>query len=517
MPTCTTPWDRAVAAHPAPASPRATPNPQMPEVCVVGAGIAGLTTAYCLARAGRSVAVYDANEVGAGQTALSTAHLVSALDDRFVELERLHGRVGARLAAESHAAAIDFIDELVTLRKIPCHFRRLDGYLVSADGDEPALVKECAAAVRAGLTAEMVNQIPGLTAATGPAVRFAGQARINPLVYLHGLLDACQALGVRVHTGQRIARVTDGEVAEIETEDGFVVQCQAVVVATHVPINDRVLLQTKLEAYRTYVITMRLDTCTFPDALLWDDGDPYHYLRITEDEGGPLLVIGGEDHLTGQGTPDPDLPYNQLETWARDRFPGLGEVVDYWSGQIIEPVDALAYIGHNPGATNVYVITGDSGNGLTHGTLGGMILADAICGLANPWAELYRPSRITLAAAGEYTRHNAQVLRQYADWLSPGDLDNCQQIESGMGGIVRNGLHPIAASRTEDGRLHLCSAICPHLGGLVRWNQTEQTWDCPCHGSRFSPTGQVLNGPANIGLAPAEEPLDPVAPAGLLA
>jgi len=283
-----------------------------------------------------------------------------------------------------------------------------------------------------------------------------------------------------------------------------VVRATAVVVASNVPINDRVLLQTKLEAYRTYVLAVRIPSGAFPDALVWDDSDPYHYLRLASDEHGDLLIVGGEDHKTGQGPAEADAPHRRLEQWLRERVPEAGEIVHAWSGQIIEPVDSLAYIGLNPGSTRVYVITGDSGNGLTHGTLGGLLVADQIGNVANTWGELYRPSRINFQATAEYAAHNANVLRQYGDWLGVVTGGSAEDVVVGEGAVVWNGIQPIAAHRDATGRLHTCSAVCPHLGGLVRWNTQEKTWDCPCHGSRFSGTGAVLNGPANTPLSPAE-------------
>lgn len=501
MPMSDTPWSEIPLLT---GGTRSAPDGTRPEdVCVIGGGIAGLTSAYLLARAGRNVVLFEAGCLGSGESSRTSAHLASALDDRYSTIERLHGRRGARLAAESHAAAIDLIERIVGEHRIDCGFRRVDGFLVSASGDAAALERELAAAAAAGLDVEWTESVPGMESWSGPALRFARQGSFDPGAYLAGLIEACAAAGVRFQTHARVTQVHDGPVVTIEVADGTVVQCAAAVVATNVPINDRVVLQTKLEAYRTYVIAARIPAGTLPDALVWDDGDPYHYLRLAADARGDLLVLGGEDHKTGQGSADPLAAYAALEEWMRQRFPRAGEVAHAWSGQIIEPVDSLAYIGKNPGGANVHVITGDSGNGLTHATLGAKLVSDLIRGLPNAWEELYRPSRVSLLSAGEYAGHNANVLRQYGDWLTAGDVASFDQVPIGEGCIVRNGIHPIAAYRDERGGLHTCSAICPHLGGLVRWNAVEETWDCPCHGSRFSGRGTVINGPANADLAPA--------------
>ena len=175
-----------------------------------------------------------------------------------------------------------------------------------------------------------------------------------------------------------------------------------------------------------------------------------------------------------------------------------------WSGQIMEPIDSLAFIGRNPGDKNIYVVTGDSGNGMTHGTIAGILLSDLIHGRDNEWATLYDPSRISLKAVGEFAKENLNVAAQFGDYITAGDVERVGEIAPGSGALIKHGLKKIAVYRDMHGALHKCSAICPHLGCIVAWNSTEKTWDCPCHGSRFDPFGKVLNGPANGGLGPAE-------------
>jgi glycine/D-amino acid oxidase-like deaminating enzyme len=471
------------------------------EVCVIGGGIAGLTTAYRLAAGGAAVILIDAGEIGGGETARTSAHLASALDDRFTELERLHGRHGARIAAESHAAAIDFIEQTTRAHGIACAFARVNGYLFLAVGDTPDLLRaEQLASSRAGLTVALLDQGPsGLR--LGPCLRFAHQAQFEPLIYLRGLANAAVSLGVVIHSHTRAMDIRgDRKAVEIRTDHGRIT-AGAVVVATNVPINDRLRVHTWLEAYRSYVIAVRAPTTPMERALYWDTGDPYHYVRFHAATDGDLMIVGGEDHRTGQGPADADLPYRNLERWLRLRWPEAGPLVRRWSGQIIEPVDGLALIGRNPlDAENVFIITGDSGNGLTHGTLGGMLVGDLILSGHSPWEELYRPSRITLAASGEFARHNANVLAQYADWIGPAAASSIADVRPGTSALVRHGLSKWAVHRDAAGKVHVCSAVCPHLGGLVRWNAGEGTWDCPCHGSRFGVDGSVINGPANTGL-----------------
>jgi glycine/D-amino acid oxidase-like deaminating enzyme/nitrite reductase/ring-hydroxylating ferredoxin subunit len=471
------------------------------DVCVIGAGIAGLTTAYLLARAGKRVAVLDDGPVGGGMTRVTTAHITNMLDDRYFEVERLHGREGARLAADSHTAAIDRIETIVKQEHIDCDFARLDGYLFLAEGDRRAtLERELEAAHRAGLRAvELVERAPYASFDTGPCLRFPSVAQFHPLKYLARLAQAIQHEGGRIHTGSHVDEL-EGGVPGVVHAGKHVVTGDAIVVATNVPINDRVAIHTKQAPYMTYVIGARVPRDSVPQVLSWDTGDPYHYLRLQND----LLIVGGEDHKSGQASDSPERTA-RLEAWARARFPAMGPLEFAWGGQVMESQDYLAFIGRNPmDHDNVYVVTGDSGMGITHGTIAGMLLTDLILGRRNPWEALYDPSRVTLRAADAFARENSNVALQYAEWLTGGDVESADQIAPGSGAIVRRGLEKIAAYRDEQGRLHERLAGCPHLGCVVHWNRAETTWDCPCHGSRFDCYGKVINGPANRDLAPAD-------------
>jgi glycine/D-amino acid oxidase-like deaminating enzyme/nitrite reductase/ring-hydroxylating ferredoxin subunit len=476
-------------------------------VCIVGAGIAGLTTAYRLAVTGTPVVVLEERDLCGGQTARTTGHLCSALDDHYFELEKLFGEDGARLAAQSHAAAVDTIEDICRSEGIACDFARVDGYLVQGRGDRHAgvLDREYEAARRAGLPVERVPGGPAELAVFGDALRFHDQARFHALRYVSGLARAIERLGGRIYCGTRVASVEGGHDAGVVTADGLHVHADAVVVATHVPFNDRLAIHTKQAAYRTYVLALRIAHDAVPDALLWDTLDPYHYVRVAHEADGSWLIVGGEDRKSGQDDA-PQARFDALELWAREYFPMTGRVGYRWSGQIIEPVDSLGFIGHNPGlARNVYVVTGDSGNGLTHGTLAGLILPELIAGRDSPWAELYAPNRRTLRAADEYLRENANFVPYYGELITGGDVDDVAALAPGQAAVVRQGLSKVAAWRDGEGALHLHSAVCPHLGCVVHWNAVECSWDCPCHGSRFDARdGSRLNGPADRGLSPVE-------------
>lgn len=504
-----------------PAEPLAPlPADAQADVCIVGAGIAGLSTAYLLLREGKSVIVLDDGPVGGGQTGQTTAHLSNALDDRFTEIEKVHGADGARLAAESHTAAIDRIEAVVRDERIECDFERLDGFLFLAPGQSPDLLdQELAAAHRAGLSeVQLLPRAPlgpqdqsgtphaGKSFDTGPCLRFPRQGQFHPLKYLAGLAKAVRVRGGEIFTGTHVSRIDGGQRAKVATSAGPTVTSGAVVVATNAPINDLFAIHTKQAPYVSYAIGAIVPRGALPKALFWDTLDPYHYIRTQpHSEANDLVIVGGEDHKQGQAG-DESGRWHRLEQWARDRVPKMGSVDYRWSGIVMETIDGLAFIGRNPlDEDNVFVATGDSGMGMTHGTIAGLLLTDLIVGRDNPWSAIYEPSRKPVwgMAWKEFVSENANVAKQYMkDWLGPGDISSVDNIAAGQGAIIRRGFSKIAVYRDESGALHERSAVCPHLGCIVHFNAAERVWDCPCHGSRFGPLGEVLNGPAN---SPLEE------------
>lgn len=474
------------------------------DVCIVGGGISGLSTAFLLAREGKSVIVLDDNAIGGGETGRTTGHLASALDDRFHFLESAYGEACARLAYESHNAAINRIEEIQRLEGIVCDFERVDGYLFLADGHGPELLeRELESAHRAGFTdVEFVQRAPLGGFDTGRCLRFPRQAQLHALKYLGGLSRAIQTLGGTIHTGTHVTDIESGPPATVRTRNGPTVTADAVVVATNSPINDRLDIHTKQSAYRTYVIGMRVPVGSVFSGLYWDTLDPYHYVRVhrvhAADNSGDtdILIVGGEDHKTGQG--EVAGHFDALEEWARERFP-MAEGVEFrWSGQVVEPFDGLAFIGPNPGdEANIYIATGDSGHGLTHGTIAGILLTDLIQGRENPWATLYDPARKMHRSLRDFVGSNLNVASRYVEWLTPGEVSSADAIPPGQGAILRSGLKKLAVYRDPSGEVHRLSAVCTHLGCIVHWNATESTWDCPCHGGRFDARGKVINGPPN--------------------
>jgi glycine/D-amino acid oxidase-like deaminating enzyme/nitrite reductase/ring-hydroxylating ferredoxin subunit len=485
------------------------------DVVVIGGGIAGLTTAYMVSKSGKKVVVIEDGYIGSGETGRTTAHITHALDDRYYNLEKRHGLNGARVAANSHTTAINHIELIVREENIDCDFQRLDGFLFLDPSDKKeSLDREVEATHRVGINAtEIIERVPLQSFGTGPCIRFPDQAQFQPLKYLRGLSQAIIKNGGQIYTETHTQEVSsDG----IKTVNNYIVKAKNIVVATNAPIVDKTSkIYDKQDPYRTYVIGARIKKGAIPTALYWDTGDqnsgnlvaPYHYVRIQKidnnNENYDLLIVGGEDHQTGNLSSDDDIEkrYSRLESWARDHFPIEG--IEYqWSGQVMEPKDSIAFIGHNPGddRNNIYIATGDSGNGITHGTIAGILLTDLILGKSNPWAALYDPSREPGKEPGSNAGESVQHEEENQIKSSPKSEEELsfENLDESQGVILED--KKIAVYKDHRGQLHTYSAVCTHLGCIVTWNNLEKSFDCPCHGSRFSPAGNVINGPANTAL-----------------
>lgn len=471
------------------------------DVCIIGAGIAGLTTAYLLSRAGRSVVVIDDGPIGGGETARTTAHLSWAIDDRIYRIAKWHGEEKAKLAVLSHRQAIEQIGSIVDAENIDCDFSRLDGYLFEAEEGDDDLDEELDAARNLGFEIELIEK-PSLKGADiGRAIRFPNQGQFHILKYLSGLASAIERNGGRLFSNTRATEWTGEDAPQVKTLDGPAINARSIVLATNYPLMSKMF--AKLPAYRTYAIGARVAKGSFEKALLWDTGDPYHYVRIQEESDHDVLIVGGEDHRTGQEN-DGEQRFENLWNWTRKKFPVAEELLHKWSGQCLETHDGLAFIGrHSDSEPNVYLITGDSGMGMTHGTIGGMLVSDLILGRENPWAEVYEPSRLATQSITEAVPEIISSTVPYTDWVTGGDISSVDELKNGEGGILRDGVSKIAVYRDDNGTLHKRSAVCTHMGCIVRWNDGEHTWDCPCHGSRFTPDGAVISGPAESPLEKA--------------
>jgi len=488
-------------------APRLTPlaTDAETEVLVIGAGIAGLSTAYELARAGRRVMVVDRGRFGRGMTARTTAHLAFEIDDYFQELAKGHGQDQARLWYESQAAAVDRIEAICAEEAIDCDFARLDGYLIPAhQKDVDYLRKELEAARQAGFhDAKWLDR--GAPVVGTAAIRFPRQSRFHPTKYLNGLVGALQRMGAQLHDWTDIAELDEGSGwITTKTGAGAAIRARQAVVATNTPFHLRIPIHTKQAPYRTYVVALPTPKGAVPDVLLWDTEEPgYHYVRLQPGASEDLLIVGGEDHKSGTED-DGAQRIARLEAWTRERFPMAGPVRYAWSGQVYEPADYVSFVGRSPEHQEVYVVTGDSGQGITNGVMAGLLLRDLMAGADTPWARLYAPSRQMHRGLGEYVKENMEAAKHWIELVSAHEGASTDELQPGEGGLVRLQGKPVAAYRDDAGDLHLRSAVCTHAGCMVHWNSLERCWDCPCHGSQFGPDGQVLNGPAAQPLAAAD-------------
>jgi glycine/D-amino acid oxidase-like deaminating enzyme/nitrite reductase/ring-hydroxylating ferredoxin subunit len=478
------------------------------DVVVVGGGVTGLTAAYLLATAGKRVIVLERGRCGATDTGHTTAHLTMVTDTRLTELVQRFGHDHAQAVWDAGLAAIHQIEETVGAHRIDCHFARVDGYLhapiadASADAVEQ-LRAEAELARELGFDVEFLDRVPLVGR---PGIRVDAQARIHPRRYLAAVARAIEAAGGHIYEESSVeAFVGDPLGAKV---NGFAITADDVVIATHNPLAGlsslpiATLFQTKLALYTSYVVAGRVPTGTVLDALWWDTADPYRYLRVEPNDGFDLVILGGEDHKTGQAD-DTRACYTRLEAALHALVPEA-TIAHRWSGQVIETPDGLPYIGRM--GEHHYAATGFAGNGMTFGVLGGMMCADAILEQRNPWTDLFAPDRKALGRSlWEYVRENADYPYYLVrDRFAGVEGRELRAVPRGEGRIIEHRGQTVAAYRDDDGVLSVRSATCTHMGCMVGWNEAERTWDCPCHGSRFTSSGDVISGPAESPLPPVE-------------
>lgn len=494
-------WMSTKVMEDAPSLPRS----ESTEIVIVGSGIAGMSVAYELVKAGKDVVILDRGPIGKGMTSRTTAHLTAQCDDGFHEMIGRRGEELARSWYDSQAASIDRIETNQRELHIDCDFRRLEGYLFQAPETEPEMLdREYEATKKVGMPVFQEKGVPFGGQAATPTLRYPNQATFHPLKYLAGIAAAIRKAGGRFYAESTVERVEeDANGVQVTTTAGHVIGAKQAVVATNSPINDRYAIHTKQAPYRTYAMAFSIAHDRLPDGLYWDTFDPYHYVRLQPGGGSDILIVGGEDHKTGEAD-DAERRFTRLEAWMRSLLPDLGKELHRWSGQIQDTIDFAGFIGRNPGSKRSYVVTGDSGQGMTHGSVAGILISDLILKGDSPWIAVYDPSRKPLKAAGTYLRENVSVAKNFAEYVAPGDISSLDELRPGQGAIVRQGMSKVAAYRDTNGELMLRSAACSHLGCHVHWNSFENCWDCPCHGSQFAPDGTALNGPAVSSLAKVE-------------
>jgi len=495
--TATTPYWTDSASMPR--FPRLERN-QTVDVAIVGGGITGLTAAYLLNRAGLSVALLERARCAEVDTGHTSAHLTMVTDARLTELAKHFGRDHAQAVWDAGLAAIAQIDGIVREEKIDCAFEWVPGYLHRPlDGRAGATRSEfeddARLATELGFDATVVDDVPLVG---GPGIAFDNQARFHPRQYLAGVARALSARGGHIYEHSAADEFSDKPLTI--KSNGHTLDCGYVVIATHTPlvgntnIASATLFQTKLALYSTYVVGGRIGKGVVPDALLWDTADPYHYLRIEPHRDFDFVIFGGEDHKTGQAS-DTNACYERLAATLRSIVPAI-DVTHRWSGQVIETPDGLPYIGET--ADRQFAATGFSGNGLTFGTLSGMMAADRVLGRTNPWSDLFDTGRAKIrGGVWDYVRENKDYpYYLIRDRFAGTEGRSLRSVKRGTGKVLNIDGKYAAVYRDETGATTIRSAVCTHMACVVDWNEAERTWDCPCHGSRFRPDGRVIAGPA---------------------
>ncbi|MEU6511516.1 FAD-dependent oxidoreductase [Streptomyces sp. NPDC046942] len=468
------------------------------DVAVVGGGIAGLSTAWELARHGREVAVLEADRIAAGVTGHTTAKLTALHTLVYDHLRRTRGREGARLYADSQSAAILRAAGIVADLGIECEWEEAAAFTFAERPEGVAQLRaEAEAAREAGLPAEFVTETE-LPFPVAGAVRVPGQAQFHPRKYLLALADDLCRLGGSVHEGTRVTGLTEGTPCVLSTDRGVSVRAGEVVVATHYPVFDRALLFTRLSPRRELVVAGTIDAGQAPRGMYITPERSTRSVRSAPyDEGRRLLIVTGE-HFT-PGAADVEARFDRLASWADSHFAGL-TFTHRWATQDNDSTDSVPLVGPlHPGSRHTYVATGFGGWGLSSGIMAGRLISDLVQGHTAEWAGLYDPRRLAsvVREGASFLRHQAHVARHFVgDRLPHVTAPSPEDLVPGDGAVVRLDGRQCAVHRDDGGRLQAVSAVCTHLGCVVAFNRAEQTWECPCHGSRFAPDGRILQGPA---------------------
>ncbi|MCS0608075.1 FAD-dependent oxidoreductase [Massilia solisilvae] len=476
------------------------------DVAVVGAGITGLTAAMLLAAGGKTVAVLEAHRIGGSSTGHSTGNLYALTDMGLREIARRRGEATMRAVAESRASAVDALAQTIQALSLKCAFTRTAWHLIASTPETTGAVEEeHKAAQAAGLQARLVDASP-LPLPARRTLRVENQAQFQPLDYVRQL--AQHIVGDRCLVFENTpALAVDDANGEIRTPNGSV-RCERILLATHTPVGVH-LVQSKLDVVREYAVALRLEDALPEPGIYWVLGQDNYSLRLFTEGGIAWLVAVGAPHPTGHAQATAH-PFDALECYARTHFK-LGPVDYRWSAQRYRSEDLLPCIGRNVDSARTWIATGFSGDGLTYGTLAGMMVAEQMRGRPTPWDDLYSPSRLANGKRPDgFERERTEAapsavlpLDQAARALFA-DLPLCESRQLEHGG------QKLAAFRCEDGRVLIVGAKCTHMGCDLQWNDAETSWDCHCHGSRFGPDGQVLEGPALTPLARAPD----ISPAG---
>ncbi|AEI48946.1 FAD-dependent oxidoreductase [Runella slithyformis] len=480
-------------------------NPQKTyDVLIVGGGITGLTTALLLQKQGKECLIADAHTIGFGTTGGTTAHINTFADTTYAEVEKGFGEEAAVLFSKAIQGAIRTIEDLVYTYNIDCDFELKKGYVYAEDEKQAKELDELyESALKVGVAAQVVTKAPTPIPAV-KVVEFDHQAQFHPLKYLAALHLEFIKLGGVVLEDTRIQEIRSEEHIHLAIAQNARIQAKNVVYATHIPPGGVNVLHFLCAPYRSYVLAVTLKNDLYPEALVYDMQDPYHYFRTHTIDEKKYLIVGGNDHKTGHSSPE--QAFQELETYVRRHY-DVDTMAYRWSSQYYVPADGLPYAGLLPGASpGIYVATGYNGNGMMLGTMSAKILSDLIAGNKNRLSDLFDPSRIKpLASAGEAVKENVDVIYHFIlDRFTVHALTSVNELANDSGIVAETEGKKIAVYKDKEGTVSALNPICTHAGCIVSWNNEEKSWDCPCHGARFDTHGKVLTGPARKHLTPID-------------
>lgn len=469
------------------------------DVAIVGGGITGITAAYILSRAGKKVAVLEARKIGEGATGSSTGNLYCTIGSPGLHnVKSKFNQEKIKEVVESRAAAVNFIEERVKEFDIDCDFKRVPWSLFTEDEAGKSFVeKEKKAAQEAGLAITESFSYPWKV---NEGFTVENQAQFNPLQYVVSLAKSIKSANCSIYDLTKVTDVEEGDVCTVTTAGGKVTASQ-VIMATHSP-KGIYAVHMNMGPYREYAVGVTLNGTYPPAGTWWNMVKPTeHYsMRTYDTSKGRILMVLGEMHKVGQKENNHEC-YETLKKYLRERF-DVASVEFTWSAQQFKPADGIPYIGLSTGNSKTYIATGFSADGLTYGTLASMIISDEVLGKENKWSDTYKASRITpIASAKEFIKENVNVAVEFIkDRFTKNEADEFADVTIGQGKVMEIDGKKHGVYRDETGKLHVVSAVCTHMGCINHWNEVEQSWDCPCHGSRFSIDGEVLEGPAYTAL-----------------